>query len=168
MGLTFQVPKQYCSLQHRTLLSPPDMFKMVPFLLWPSSFILSWVTVDCPPLFPSNISDTFCPGGSTSSVLFFLFTLSMSFLKQEYWSGFPSPSPLGHILSELSNMTSHSCVACHGMAHSFTELYKPLHHGKAVIPAGARARRNCHKMQSFQTSKVGLPNLPLKLVLLEI
>ena len=25
MGLTFQVPMQYCSLQHQTLLSPPDI-----------------------------------------------------------------------------------------------------------------------------------------------
>ena len=38
MDLTFQVPMQYCSLQHQTLLSPPDTFTS--FLLWLNLFIL--------------------------------------------------------------------------------------------------------------------------------
>ena len=36
--------------------------------------------------------------------------------RQEYCSGLPFPSPVDHILSELSNMTLHD------MAHSFIEL----------------------------------------------
>ena len=43
---------------------------------------------------------------------------------------------MDHILSELSAMTHLSWVALHGMAHSFIELHKPLHHNKAVICEG--------------------------------
>ena len=41
---------------------------------------------------------------------------------------FPLPSPVGHILSELSTMTRLSWVALHGMAHSFIELEKGVIH----------------------------------------
>ena len=36
--------------------------------------------------------------------------------RQEYWSGLPFPSPVDHILSDLSTMTHPSWVAPHGMA----------------------------------------------------
>ena len=45
----------------------------------------------------------------------------MGFSRQEYWSGLPFPSPVDHVLSELSTMTRPSWVALHGMAHGFTE-----------------------------------------------
>ena len=48
----------------------------------------------------------------------------MGFSRQEYWSGLPFPSPVDHILSELSTMTSPSWVALHGMTHNFNELAK--------------------------------------------
>ena len=48
----------------------------------------------------------------------------MGFLRQECWSGLSFPSPVDHILSELSTMTCQSWVALHGMAHSFIELDK--------------------------------------------
>ena len=48
----------------------------------------------------------------------------MGFSKQEYWTGLPFPSPVDHILSELSTMTHPSWVALQGMAHSFIELDK--------------------------------------------
>ena len=48
-----------------------------------------------------------------------LFILFMGSSRQEYWSGLPFPSPVDHILSELSTMTYPSWVALHGMAHSF-------------------------------------------------
>ena len=48
----------------------------------------------------------------------------MGFSRQEYWSGLPFPSPVDHILSELSSMTCPSWVALHGMAHSFIEVDK--------------------------------------------
>lgn len=92
----------------------------------------------------------------------------MRYPQQEYWSGLPIPSPAGHILSEHSTMTCHSCASLHGMDHNFTELQKPLHHDKAVIHEGDKAGISYCKVQSFQTSRVGLPNLPMELFLLEI
>ena len=46
--------------------------------------------------------------------------------RQEYWSRLPFPLPVEYILSECFTMTRLSWVALHGMAYSFTELYKPL------------------------------------------
>ena len=43
MDLTFQVPMQYCSLQHWTLLLSPVPSTWVLFLLWLHPFILSGV-----------------------------------------------------------------------------------------------------------------------------
>ena len=52
----------------------------------------------------------------------------MVFSRQEHWSGLPFPSPVDHILSELSTMTHPSWLALHSMAHSFTELDKAVVH----------------------------------------
>ena len=52
----------------------------------------------------------------------------MGFSMQEYWSGLPFPSPVDHILSELSTMTCPPWVALHCMAHSFIELDKAVVH----------------------------------------
>ena len=52
----------------------------------------------------------------------------MEFSRQECSSGLPFPSPVDHILSELSTMTRSFYMALHGMVHSFIEL------DKAVIP----------------------------------
>ena len=41
-----------------------------------------------------------------------------------------------HVLSELFTMTHPSWVARHSIAHSFTELSKPLCHDKTVIHKG--------------------------------
>ena len=41
---------------------------------------------------------------------------SMGFPRQEYWSGWPFPSPVDHILLDLSTMTHPSWVAPQGMA----------------------------------------------------
>ena len=43
------------------------------------------------------------------------------------------PPPVHHVLPELPTMTGPSWMALHGMAHSFTELCRALHHDKAVI-----------------------------------
>ena len=49
---------------------------------------------------------------SSFIVLYFcLFILFMGFSRQEYWSGLPLPSPVDHVLSELSMMTHLSWVA---------------------------------------------------------
>ena len=47
---------------------------------------------------------------------------SNGFSRQECWSGLPFPSPMDHILSELSTMTHPSWVALHSIAHSFIKL----------------------------------------------
>ena len=119
--LTFQVPMQYYYLQHWTFLSPPETsttgccfcvssasyFLLELFLL--SSPVEYWTPTDL---------------GSSSFIVisFCIFILFMGFSRQECWSGFPFPSPVDHVLSQLSTMTSFSWVALHSMAHSFIEL----------------------------------------------
>ena len=49
----------------------------------------------------------------------------MGFSRQEYWSGLPFPSPVDHILSDLSTMTRPSWVAP-GAWLSFLELDKAV------------------------------------------
>ena len=66
-------------------------------------------------------------GSSSFSVISFcLFIMFMGFSRQEYWSGLPFPSPMDHVLSELSTMTHLSWMALHSMAHSFIELDKTV------------------------------------------
>ena len=127
MDLIFQVPMQYCSLQHWTLLPSPvtsitaccfcfgsvSSFFLELFLHW--SPVAYWA--------PTNL------GSSSFSVLSFcLFILFMGFSRQEYWSGLSFPFPVDHILSELSTMTHLSWVALHDMSHSFIELDKAVVH----------------------------------------
>ena len=73
-------------------------------------------------------------GRSSFSILSFcLFILFMGFSRQEYWSGLPFPSPVDHVLSELSTMTHPSWVALHGMANSFIELDRAVVHGLRLV-----------------------------------
>ena len=127
MDLTFQVPMQYCSLQHWTLLPSPVTsttgccfhFGSV------SSFFLELFLHSSPIAYwaPTDL------GSSSFSVLSFcLFILFMGLSRQEYCSGLPFPSPVDHVLSELSTMTHPSWVALHGMAHSFIQLDKIVVH----------------------------------------
>ena len=117
MDLTFQVPMQYCSLQHQTLLSPPDIFTT--FCIGPASsfFLELFVTILCysPVAYwtPSNL------GGSSSSVISFCpFILFKGFSWQEYWRVLPFLPPVDHVLSELFIMTYPSYVALYSMAQS--------------------------------------------------
>ena len=126
MDLIFQLPMQYCSLQHQTLLPSPvtsttrcccfgsvSSFFLEFFLHW--SPVAYWAPTDL--------------GSSPFSVLSFcLFILFMGFSREEYWSGLPLPSPVEQVLSELSTKTRLSWVALHGMAHSFIELNKAVIH----------------------------------------
>ena len=126
MDLTFQVPMQYCSLQHQTLLLSPvtsttgycfcfgsfPLFFLKLFLHW--SPVAYWAPTDL--------------GSSSFSILSFcLFMLFMGFSGQEYWSGLPFPSPVDHILWDLSTMTRPSWVAPRAWL-SFTELDKAVVH----------------------------------------
>ena len=123
----FMDPTSQVPMQHRALLLSPvtsttgycfcfgsiSSFFLELFLLW--SPVAYWA--------PTNL------GISSFNVLSFcLFILFMGFSRQEYWSGLPFPSPVDHILSELSIMTHLSWVALHGMAHTFIELDKAVIH----------------------------------------
>ena len=125
MDLTFQVPMQYCSLQHQTLL--PSLVTSTTGCCFcfgsVSSFFLElffhWSPVAC--WAPTDM------GSSSFSVLSFcLFILFMGFSRQECWSGLSLPSPVDHILPELSIRTCPSWVDLHSMAHSFIELDKAV------------------------------------------
>ena len=131
MDLTFQVPMQYCSLQHQTLIplsvtsTTGCCFCLVfVFVVFSSFFLklfLHWSLVAY--WAPTNL------GSSSLSVLSFcLFILFTVFSTQEYWSDLPFPSPVDHVLSELSTMTYPSWVALNSMAHSFIELDKAVVH----------------------------------------
>ena len=115
---------QYCSLQPQTLLLSPVTstvgysfcFGSIPsfflelFLHW--SPVAYWAPTDL--------------GSFSFSILSFcLFILLMGFSRQEYWSGLQFPSPLNHILSDLSTMTRPSWVAPWACL-SFIELDKAV------------------------------------------
>ena len=115
MDLTFQVPMQYCFLQHQTMLSiTSHIHNWVLFLLWLHPFILSGVI--SPLVSVAYWAPTDLGSSSFSILSFCLFILFMGFSRQEYWSGLPFPSPADHILSDFSTMTCLSWVAPHGMA----------------------------------------------------
>ena len=66
------------------------------------------------------------------SYLFAFYTVH-GVLKARIISGLPFPSPVDHILSELSTMTCLSWVALQGMAHSFIELDRAVVHEISLI-----------------------------------
>ena len=88
-----------------------------------SSPIAYWTTLDL-------------RGSSFGVRSFCLFIQFIGFSQLVYWSGLPFPSPVDHILSEISTITCPSWVALHGMAHSFIELHKLLCLDKAMSHEG--------------------------------
>ena len=100
--LTFQVPMQYCSLQHQTLLLSPITCitgccfcfgSICSFFL---ELLLHWYPVSY--WAPTKL------GSSSFSVLSFcLFILFMVFLWQEYWNGLPF-RPLLHMFCQNSSL----------------------------------------------------------------
>ena len=108
--LTFQVPTQYCSLWHWALL--PSLITSITGCCFyfgsVSSFLLELFLHSSPVVYwaPTDL-------GSSSFIVisFCLFILFMRFSRQEYWSCLPFPSPVDHILSELSTMTRANWVA---------------------------------------------------------
>ena len=67
----------------------------------------------------------------------------MGFSWQENWNGLPFPPPVDHISSELFTVTCPSLVTLRGMAHSFIELRKLLHHDKVMIHEGLSQHNIC-------------------------
>ena len=102
-----------------------DIHNWVLFLLWLFLFILSGVIS---PLFSSSILGTYWSGEFIFSILSFCLHTVHRVSWQGYWRGLPFPSPVDHILSELSTMTRLSWVALRSMAHSFIELDKAVVH----------------------------------------
>ena len=121
------VSMQYCSLQHQTLLSPSNTSTTDHhFCFGPaSSFFLELFLCSFPVAYwtPTDLE-----GSSSGVISFCLFILFMWFSRQQYRSVLPFPSPVDHILSELSTMTHPSWMALHGMAYGFVELHKALIH----------------------------------------
>ena len=140
MYLLFQVPMQYCSLQHLTLFSPPDI-PWISLCFDPDSsgfdFILSGSISNFSLLFTSSILDTFWSGNSFSSVIYFcFFIVSMGFCKQEYWNGLTSP-PLvdqfcqNSLISCYYDLPIYDGPTCHGS--QLIKLCEPLHHKLRII-----------------------------------
>ena len=110
----------FISLDLASITSPIHKWVLFFFGSLSSFFLelfLHWSPVAC--WAPTHLGSS-----SFSFLSFCLFILFLGFSRQEYWSGFPFPSPVDHILSELSTMTRPSWVALHGMAHSFIKLDK--------------------------------------------
>ena len=131
MHLTFQVPMNIVLTASDFTSITSHIHNWVLFLLWFRLFILSGIIS---PLFFISLFGTYDLGSSSFSVLSFcLSILFMGFSRQEYWSGLPFPSPVNHILSELSTMNHPSWVAPHSMAHSFIELDKAVVHVISLV-----------------------------------
>ena len=130
--LTFQIPMQYCSLQNQTLLPSPVTSTTGCCFYFDSisSFFLE-LFLHCSPvayLAPTDL------GSSSFSVLSFsFFKCSWGSQGKNIWSGLPFPSPVDHVLSELSTMTNPSWVALSGMAHIFIELDKAVIHVISLV-----------------------------------
>ena len=128
MDLTFQVPMQYCSVQHQILLLSPVTSTIAYCFCFGSipSFFLELFLHQSPVAYWASTD----LGSSSFSVLSFcLFILFMGSSRQEYWSGLPFPSPLSFSmdrnLSKLLEIieddeTWHA--ACHGFTKSGTWL----------------------------------------------
>ena len=89
MDLTFQVPIQHCSLQHRTLLLSPDTSKTGCCFCFGSisSFFLK-LFLHSSPVASWALAQW---GSSSFSVIsFVLFMLFIGFSRQQYWSDLPS------------------------------------------------------------------------------
>ena len=101
------------------------------FSHWLRLLILSGVIS---PLFSSSILGTYQPGEFIFQCSIFLFFHTVhGVLKARILKWLPFPSPVDHILSELSTMTCPSWVALHGMAHSFIELDKAVVHVISLV-----------------------------------
>ena len=133
MDLTFQVPMQYCSLQHWTYSITRHIHNWALFLLWLCLFILSGGISS---LFSSSISGTYRPGEFIFQCpMFWAFSYcswgSQGKNTEVVFHGLPFPSPVDHVLSELSTMTHpsiHLGWPKRAWAQSFTELDKAVVH----------------------------------------
>ena len=126
MDLTFQVPMQYCSLQHWTYSITRHIHNWALFLLWLCLFILSEIFS---PLFSSSILGTHQPGeGVHLSVSYFWpFHTVHGVLKARILKWFTIAFSRGprFVRTLCHNL---SWVALLSMARSFIELDKAVVH----------------------------------------
>ena len=112
---------QYCSLQHETLISPPDTSTSECCFCFSqaSSFFQQLFLCFSPVAYWTH------PSLAAHLLVSYVFTFSYpSWGSQGKNTGVVCHSLLsGDVLSELSTMTCPSRVALHGVAHSFTETY---------------------------------------------
>ena len=71
----------------------------------------------------------------------------MEFSKQGYWSGLPLPSPVDHVLSELSIMTLPFWVALHDMKDELPRLVG------AQYVTGEEWRNNSRKNEEMESKQ---------------
>ena len=126
MGLTFQVPMQYCSygMCFTSITSPIHSWVLV--LLWHRFFILSGVIS---PLISSSILGTCRPGEFIFQCpIFFPFHTVHGFLKARIlkWSAIPFSSEPRFV--RTLHHARPSWMALPGMVHSFIELDKAVVH----------------------------------------
>ena len=137
MGLTLQNPMQYCSLQHRILLSPPDTFTAeCHFCIGPATSFFLELLVIALPSSPVAYWTPYYLWGLYSGIIYFcVFIHGVLTVRILEWVAISFST--GSSFVTTLHMTCPSWVALHGMAHSFTKLHMPLHRDKAVIHEGA-------------------------------
>ena len=105
MDLTFQVPMQYCSLQHQTWLLPPDT-STTGHCFCPERLSLFFLFGAISLLFSSSLLGTYKPGEFIFPCHILLpFHTVHGVLKARKLKWFAFPSPVDYILSELFTMT---------------------------------------------------------------
>ena len=130
--LTFQVPMQYWSLQHRTLLLSPVPYTTGCCLCFGSipSFFLELFLHWSPVAYwaPTDL------GSSSFSVLSFCLSYcSLGSQGKNIEVVYQCLLPWTTFLPELSTMTRSSWVALHEMAHSFIKLEMAVIHGIKLV-----------------------------------
>ena len=107
LSFTFFWSLQYCSLQHWTLLSPPDTSTAEHrFCFGPAAFLSGSIS-NCPSLFPSSILDTFQPGGAylpTWCHIFLPFHTAYGALEARILEWFSIPSSSGNGIVKIPSI----------------------------------------------------------------
>ena len=124
MDLTFQIPMLFTASDFTSITSHIHSFLFFVYCFCFGSISSLFLVIS--PLISSSILGTYRPGEFIFQWLIFLtFHTVLGFSMQEYWSGLPFPSPVDHILSDLSTMTRPSWVAPQAWL-SFIELDKAV------------------------------------------
>ena len=124
MDLTFHVPRQYCSLQHQILLSPPDTSTTGCHVCFCStfSFLVELFLHSSPVAYPIP---TNLWGFIFQIHIYLPFDTVHGVLKAKWWRGLPFPSP---ILLFVRTLLCDLSMAQHTMAHSLLNLFKAVIH----------------------------------------